>query len=384
MPSREDTLKKIINHIEPDLFLIQELKSDAGLQLILNGSFADLSGNYAASTFVPQQSNASNPYKLQQAMIYNTDVLGMAEEGTVLTSVRDINRFRMYWNDPELSNGADTVFLYVFVTHLKSSQGTENEDLRLEMAQSFASYQDHMSANSSVLFAGDLNLYNSTEPAYEELLDTTNKIPLRDPLDAPGNWHSSSFGQKDILTQSTRSSQIYGDGAGSGMDDRFDFVLLSGNLLTDWNTVAYEPGSYIALGNSGVCYDQSITDCSGGNVPFGILRAMYYMSDHLPIVLELNLGVGNVNVDRAAPVEPRLWPDGNGNLIFEHPEPGEFEVTVSDMVGSDRFSGRLIHPGGRSVIPIGPDTRPRSMFFVRLRSDRMSVSRKFTSVHYAY
>ncbi|MFT5311322.1 MAG: hypothetical protein ACI8VL_002238, partial [Bacteroidia bacterium] len=68
---REDTLKQLINYVEPDIFLIQELKSDSGLQLILNESFSGLTSSYAATTFVPQQSNSSSNWKLQQAMIYN-------------------------------------------------------------------------------------------------------------------------------------------------------------------------------------------------------------------------------------------------------------------------------------------------------------------------
>lgn len=376
MPSREDTLKKIINYVEPDLFLMQELKSETGLQLILNESFADLTGNYAASTFVVQQSNATNPNKLQQAIIYNTDVLGLADEGIIMTSVRDINRFRMFWNDPDLSNGADTVFLYVFVTHLKSSQGTANQEQRLEMAQSFASYQGYMPATAPTLFAGDLNLYNSTEPAYQELLDTTNKIPLLDPLDAPGNWHSSSFQPKNILTQSTRSSQIFGDGAGSGMDDRFDFVLLSENLFSAVNPVVYESGSYTALGNSGDCYNQSITDCSGAGVPFDILRAMYYMSDHLPVVLELNLQAGNVDVSEMQGQDPVLRFDGRGNLILDHAQNGDFEVQLFDTFGRVLFNKNISHVDGRSIIPIVMNDVPVGVYYIRATAKDLITTKK--------
>lgn len=296
---REDTLRQLINYVEPDLLLIQELKSDSGLQLILNESFSDLNSNYEASTFLPQQSNPSSDFKLQQAIIYNADLFGLATEGFLMTSTRDINKFKLYYKSPLLQSGADTIFLYVFVTHLKSSQGAANVAERLSMAQTFTTHLAYLPEDANVILAGDFNVYASTEPAYQELLDSTNAIRLKDPINTPGDWGSSSFEPKSVLTQSTRSSSIFGDGAGGGVDDRFDFILLSANTFNNWNTVVYEPDSYQAMGNNGTCYNQSITACTGGNWPDEILSSLYYMSDHLPIVLDLNLGVGTVGVSES-------------------------------------------------------------------------------------
>ena len=74
----------------------------------------------------------------------------------------------------------------------------------------------------------------------KKLLDPTNRIRLRDPINTPGDWNSSSFQPKSVLTQSTRASSIFGDGAGGGLDDRFDFVLLSSDMFQPWNTIVYE------------------------------------------------------------------------------------------------------------------------------------------------
>ncbi|MFT4544472.1 MAG: endonuclease/exonuclease/phosphatase family metal-dependent hydrolase [Bacteroidia bacterium] len=294
---REDTLKQLINYVEPDIFLIQELKSDSGLQLILNESFSGLTSSYAATTFVPQQSNSSSNWKLQQAMIYNTDLFGLVDEGYLMTATRDINKYQLYYRNPNLASGADTAFVFVFVTHLKSSQGTSNEEARLEMVQTLTTYLAFLPAEANVIFAGDFNVYSSEEPAYQEILDSTNYIQLKDPISTPGNWTSSSFHPKSVLTQSTRSSSIFGDGAGGGVDDRFDFVMLSSNMFYNWNTIVYEPDSYYALGNTGSCYNSSITDCNDGEWSNQILSSLYFMSDHLPIVLKLNFGVGTVGLE---------------------------------------------------------------------------------------
>lgn len=333
---REDTLRHIINHVEPDLFLIQELKNDSGLQLILNESFADLSGNYEATTFVPQQSNPSNGFKLQQAMIYNSDLFGLASEGFLETDVRDLNKFKLFYKDVELDNGADTVFLYVFVVHLKSSQGTSNVEARLAMAQTLSFHQQYLEDNASMIVAGDFNVYTSEEPAYQELLDPTNRIVLKDPINTPGNWNSSSFQPKDVLTQSTRASSIFGDGAGGGLDDRFDFILLSSDMFQPWNTIVYEEESYYAMGNTGTCYNQSITDCSGGEWADDILQSLYYMSDHLPIVLKLNFGVGSVSVEESPDELTKVWMiDDQLNINWDTEETGI--VSVLDMLGRSLF-----------------------------------------------
>src|SRR5690606_12082003 len=107
-------------------------------------------------------------------------------------------------------------------THLKSSEGTANKQLRLQMVQQFTEKLETMDPNSYVLFAGDLNLYTHTEPAYLELMDTINSIVMADPLQRPGRWHNNIDFQ-DIHSQSTRiSSGPFGAGAGGGLDDRFD------------------------------------------------------------------------------------------------------------------------------------------------------------------
>ena len=146
---------------------MQELKNDSGLQLILNESFSDLPANYVASTFLTQQSNPSSNFRLQQAIIYNADMFGLAQESFVQTQTRDINRFKMYYRAPDLNTGADTVFMYVYVAHLKSSQGTSNQEERLSNAQSFTTNLGFLPQDANVILAGDFNVYESNEPAYQ-------------------------------------------------------------------------------------------------------------------------------------------------------------------------------------------------------------------------
>lgn len=288
---RKDTLKKIVNYYTPDLLMLQELKSETGLQEaedVLNEVSTE---TYQSGTYVIQQSNPSNSWKLQQNIVYNTTVFGLAYEETILTTYRDINYFKLFIKDEDLSVTQDTTYLHVFVTHLKSSQGASNEQKRFEMAQTMKARIDALPIGSHVLCGGDFNLYTSAEAAYTELLDNSTVNVLEDPLNMPGDWHNSSFPNKEILTQSTRLNSLE-DGAGGGLDDRFDFVLHSESLSNGDFELEYIPASYKALGNNGTCYNLDLINCTTtNNVPSDILSALYQMSDHLPVVFSLNTDI---------------------------------------------------------------------------------------------
>ncbi len=287
IPNREDTLALILDYVQPDLFLIQELKSEEGYNTIYNSCFTGLDDPFAQVTYVPQNSNPGSSWPLQQSLIYNERMFGLAEEGIRTSPVRDMNRYKLYLKDEGLSLG-DTTFLHVFVAHLKSSQGFNNEQLRLEMMEAFTAYFNTLPPDALAIFGGDFNLYSSDEPAYQLLLSPNNLLQWQDPINAPGVWSNGSYPFKQILTQSTRTSSVFGDGAGGGMDDRFDFIMATDALMNQNSAIHYQVNSYDALGNNGSCYNQSITNCDEDNpVPNYLLNALYYMSDHLPVVMNL-------------------------------------------------------------------------------------------------
>lgn len=75
---------------------------------------------------------------------------------------------------------------------------------------------DHISLlppASKVIVAGDFNVYDSQEPAYELLLSTNGTNTLHDPIDAP-EWAAPNFSNDAIFTQSTRLTSL-DDGAGN-------------------------------------------------------------------------------------------------------------------------------------------------------------------------
>ena len=157
------------------------------------------------------------------------------------------------------------------------------------MVTEFTNTLSNIPSDRFVIFSGDLNLYTSNESAYQELLDPTNSIVFKDPIDRSGGWNNNITFQ-DIHTQSTRISNDGFDdfGAGGGLDDRFDFILISENLQTN-STLHYVNDSYKAFGNNGNCFNKNISDvtCTGTVYSQSIRDHLYNMSDHLPVIMQL-------------------------------------------------------------------------------------------------
>ena len=117
---RVDTLKKILNYYQPDLFLIQELKSEDGLTDIvamMNNSFDT---EFESGTYVPQISNPSNDWRLQQNLIFNEARFKLETEETIVTDYRDINYYKLEILDLEGSTANDP-YLHVYVCLLYTS-----------------------------------------------------------------------------------------------------------------------------------------------------------------------------------------------------------------------------------------------------------------------
>jgi hypothetical protein len=154
------------------------------------------------------------------------------------------------------------------------------------MVVEFTNSLEALDPDSFVIFAGDFNLYTATEPAYLELLDPTNAIIMLDPIDTPGSWHNNDSFQ-EIHTQSTRLDPPFGTGAGSGLDDRFDFITFSENTMTD-PRLKYVTDSYKSFGNNGNCYNMDISDeTCVGEFNQSLRNNLYSMSDHLPVIMQL-------------------------------------------------------------------------------------------------
>ncbi|MDB9911588.1 T9SS type A sorting domain-containing protein [Flavobacteriaceae bacterium] len=282
-PNRITLLQDILQDYSPDIFMVCELQSQEGADVILNvGLNSNGNSNYSAAPYFENQSGGGD---LQQALFYRNDMFVLENIEIINTPVRDINKYTLLLNTE--SQDTNPIRIYAYVTHLKSSQGSANQQLRLSMVEAFVNDTQQLEDDAFVLFAGDFNIYTSTEPAYLEILDQTNSLAMADPIDTPGSWNNNED-FRAVHTQSTRtSSSGFGGGAGGGLDDRFDFIMVSQNMMTNPNLL-YKADSYKAYGNNGNCYNNNINDINCGGVYNQTIRdALYNMSDHLPVVMEL-------------------------------------------------------------------------------------------------
>jgi endonuclease/exonuclease/phosphatase family metal-dependent hydrolase len=285
--SRIQDFETIVQDYSPDLFMACEINNASGATSILN-VLQNHNSNFLAANIVSNTSddNIGNQNDLQNMLYYDSTKFILENQYEVTTIYRDFNHYVLKLNTS--NQATNPIRLDVFVAHLKSSSGSENQNLRLAMVNDFEDYLDTLPSNSYVVLGGDLNIYTHSEPAYQELLNTSNNITFVDPANRNGSWHNN-INYLDVFTQSTRTSNGLG-GATGGFDDRFDFILTSENMLSNPD-IAYVSNSYKVYGNNNNpnCFNSEIIsgNCSGPDYDQNIRTALYYMSDHLPVTLEL-------------------------------------------------------------------------------------------------
>lgn len=320
---KTDRLKNILLGYNPDIFMVCEIENDFGADLILNNSLNFDAPVYERAPFIPNQ---SGPAEIHQMIYFKSSKFSLETVEVIQTTVRDINRYKLKLKSDD--QATNPLFIDIYVAHLKSSQGTANQQLRFQMVTELINHLNTVDSDSYVIFAGDLNLYTHTEPAYQLLLNQANNITFKDPLDAPGNWHTNQ-NFAFLHTQSTRLSNVgFGGGAGGGLDDRFDFILLSENMF-DNPELKYVENTYKAYGNNGNCFDNRIDseDCDGA-FEQSLRDDLYWVSDHLPVVMELQ-------TDRVLAIENQVANQDlirfiNGNIVEN-----ELQLWVDESLKND-------------------------------------------------
>ena len=294
-------LSTILDEVKPDLFMVCEMIDEIGSNYLFENAIIPFNENFQKAPFEENQSGNSD---LQQMVYYNTKKLILEETRVITADTRDINKYTFKINTENAST--HPILLEVFVTHLKASTGYSNRQRRLNSIQSFVSFTNNISNESHVLFAGDFNFYTSNEEGYQYLIDDSNPIVIIDPIDRPAHdfpdngvnyyenydstyfWNNSTFA--DVHSQSTRTSNsglIDDSGATGGLDDRFDFIMMSENFNTS-SELYYIQDSYQTIGNNGNCYNSYINNvnCSG-EFSQTLREALIEFSDHLPVVMEI-------------------------------------------------------------------------------------------------
>lgn len=266
---REELYRKIIDDIDPDILVVSEMM-EKGLKAFYCKVICELDDiNYNQSQWHSEDQSDIHLY-------FNAEKFYLDAQHYISASTRDINEYQLIYKHME------NIKLYVLGAHLKASN---SRDDRTERLQQCKAYRDHMNEHHSddmyALFGGDFNFYKDREDGFQHLI-AEGDDQLFDPIKQPGNWHDNA---QFALTH-TQSTRVKGFGGG-GLDDRFDFILVSEEIMNTGSRVRYAEGSYVAFGNNGQLLNKKINDPSNDSLPLELLDALFAASDHLPVIMKL-------------------------------------------------------------------------------------------------
>ncbi len=274
--TRNPYFKKVIDATQPDLLIVQEIESIAGVSLFLEQV---LDTSYLAGAFI-------NGNDTDNALFYKKSVFDFIDNTPIKTTLRDISQLTIVHK-----NSDDT--LVIFSAHLKASDGSINEQKRLEEVINLRRVTDNLPIGIDYMFVGDFNFYYANELGFQKLLDQSTNGYFLDPINQIGNWHNNSS-YRGIHTQSTRTTDLSDEGSTGGLDDRFDFILISQGI-SDSGGISYITDSYKSFGNDGNHFNRALNELPNASVSNDIATALYYSSDHLPVYADFKVdGLTNI------------------------------------------------------------------------------------------
>lgn len=265
-----------------DVMLLQEQFSTE----ISTQSFVDvLNSIYGAGTYARSTVNAlTSDFERRggaPAMLYNTQTVTLIAEqrfGTVNGSNQARSAMRYQLRPVGYDASAD---FYAYSNHYKAGSTTNDKTRRNIEAVAVRNNANALGEGAHLIFAGDYNIQSSGEAMYQTLL-AAGAGQANDPLNA-----SEVAGQPVTWLDNNAYRSIHTQNPAGPMDDRFDFQLVSGEML-DGEGMSIIPGSYRAFGNNGThSLNGAITTGSGASAT--VLNALRQNSDHLPVVADYQL-----------------------------------------------------------------------------------------------
>lgn len=320
--SKINYLNTITDHVLPDIVTVNELKlniqngKNTRADKILDEVFNDDSTYFerALDTYISEGD-------LTNMVFYNSNKVELIRQDFIKKDVsndfltRGIDFYYMYHKD--IINN-DTIFFMLVVAHLKASDDEEYQ--RAKETEAIMDYLNSNSVPQNIILCGDLNFYTYNEDGFQNLINNST-TKLNDPVNQLGNWHNSST-YKNYHTQATHTEQNCG--ASGGMNDRFDFILMSSAIMNNTDGMTYIAGSYTTLGQDGSFFNQALSVYGNSAVDELLASSLYNMSDHLPIIAEVYIdplytsvqfpNKGIVNFKAVNPVN-----DNKLQIIFESP-----------------------------------------------------------------
>ncbi|UKN01039.1 hypothetical protein K6119_15015 [Paracrocinitomix mangrovi] len=355
--SRTSYYRTVLQYAKPDVYVVNELDNETGADLILNQSLNVFgTSHYQRAQFI-------DGVDTDNCLYYNSDKLGLVDQMQLATSLRDISVYQMYYKAPNLTAVTDTIYMWFFSCHLKA--GVNDYQQRNQEALTLKYYLNSIADHvENVFVGGDFNFYSGYESGCQSMLNSGD-VPLIDPVNAIGNW-SGDYNFADWHTQSTRNSSI-GGGTGGGLDDRFDLIFVSEDVMNNQNGINYLSNTYKPLGQDGNHFNDAVNAGSNSSVPDSVANALYNGSDHLPIMMDIVF-------DETATIPVQ----SNDYLQAYY---SNIENTINFTTSLNQFDFELYDLSGRKVMNVNADgtavqvpNHLKGMFVWRVKSDKGILS----------
>ncbi|MDD2387144.1 MAG: T9SS type A sorting domain-containing protein [Bacteroidales bacterium] len=282
-------LATIVNNQQPDIIAVCELGKSSNINYMTNYILGNSLNNNGETKWLAAAPTDQSGSYLINGLYYDSNKFQLMSQPVVVTDVRDINIYKL-----KCLQMVEETFFYVVVVHLKAGSSSSDEFGRAAMVTALMErLSSEFGNNQNFIVVGDLNVYYHTEPAFQMLINPSNpSLAFYDPINKLGYWNNNdSF--KDYHTQSTSDDYNNTCFSYGGMDDRFDWILISSSLKDGTADIKYVEDTYWAVGQDGNRFNGNLINPTNTSLPTDVINALYNMSDHLPVVAEFQIGDNN-------------------------------------------------------------------------------------------
>ena len=370
-------IRTILTAYYPDIFTVCEVGRSSSLPNDFVNNNLNINGiNY----WMTSAGSNSNNSSLTNCIFYNSTKLTLTGHHLAQNNTRDVDVYDFKFKNDDTGK----ITLTCVIAHLKAGTGSDNEGKRKIMAENTMRYLEANYREKNVLIMGDFNLYSSSEPAYQAFINQ-NTYPnsyFIDPLYpyGVGAWNNN-YTYASYHTQSTHKDNDSDCHSNGGMDDRFDFILMSENIYGGRDGIRYVGGSYNALGNDGFRFNKSINYPTNQVVSQEVADALFNNSDHIPVTMELVM-FNNTDVEEFSDnvMNCDIFPNPASEEIhirFSQNNLGKANLLLFNTLGQTIYTKDIFVNDcvGEHVMPV--DNLPKGLYFLRItNADNLTETRK--------
>lgn len=282
LSTRQPLFRTVMQHLDTDAIVVQELETAAGADSFLINVLRVAAPHrvWKKGGFLDNET-----INTESTIFYDSlTVAAINNEAALVTGgPREVYQVVL----TPRGYAAAAARLRVYSLHLKAGNTAADTAMRRTECTSLRNTLNTQAAViPNILIGGDFNFYGAWEGGYQVLLadqiDDDGRV--RDHVSLPGTWNQSGYAC--YHSQSPCLSGCIGGQSGGGLDDRFDFWLMSYPMF-DGEGVDHV--STVPYGNDCNHYNSDINSPANSAVPSSVANALKTASDHLPVIVTIQL-----------------------------------------------------------------------------------------------